>query len=140
MAVPDKNRGRSKSFRMLMAMFRTMILILIIVFVVILAIFFIRKAYGIGYEVTGYVPETGEDDVVQTMVTFTDEMTVRDLAELLIRRELIDESADAFVIQERISDHHGLLKPGTYVLSSSMTIEEMLDVMDGEEEENEEDE
>ena len=42
-----------------------------------------------------------------------------------------------FVLQELLSEYHGKIKEGAYTLNTSMTVEEMLEVMSGEAEETE---
>ena len=129
MPVPRDNADQTKGYRAFIAIIKTVIRILVIVFVIIAAYFLIRNAYKIGYDVTGNVPVDKSDDAFETMVIISKDMSVKDIGELLIDKGLIKEEANSFVIQEWISDYHDEIVPGTYVLNSSMTVEEMLKIM-----------
>ena len=66
-------------------------------------------------------------------VTITDDMSVRQIGKLLISNGLLNESANAFVVQELISGYHGEILPGTYTLRTSMTADDMFPVLAQEE-------
>ena len=70
-------------------------------------------------------------------VVLTSDMTVKEAAQLLERRGLIRD-ADIFRIQLKISKYEELIKPGEYVLNTSMTPKELMKILSGEEEEDEE--
>lgn len=99
-------------------------------------IFYIYKAattaYDYGYRIfaEGAVAEEPGFDVV---VTITSDKGVKDIGELLESRGLIRDSK-LFVLQELLSEEHGKIKEGVYTLNTSMTAEEMLGIMAGEEE------
>lgn len=70
-------------------------------------------------------------------VTLTSDMSAEDAARLLEKKGLVKD-ADIFRLQLKINDYEEELKPGTYVLNTSMTPKEMMAVMSGEAEEEEE--
>ena len=55
-------------------------------------------------------------------------MSVMDIAELLENRGLVEDKM-LFYLQERFSEYHGLIAPGTYELSPSQTADEMIAIM-----------
>ena len=61
-------------------------------------------------------------------VTIKQGDSVSDIADKLAEVGLITDKR-LFKLQEKFSDYHGLEAPGTYELSTSMTPEEMLQIM-----------
>ena len=95
-------------------------------------------AYDYGYRVFTEEPVSlGEGRTIS--VSVEEPVSVRDVSKMLEERGLIRD-ANLFVIQELLSENHGKLQAGIYDLSTSMTAEEMMDVMaaDAPEEEEEE--
>lgn len=140
MPVPQYDENQTKGYRIFLTGIKGVIRILILVFIVVIAIFLIRAAYRIGYEVTGTKPLDSGENAKESMVVISKEMSPKDIADLLIEKGLIDEDPYAFVLQERLSEYHDEIVPGTYVLNTSMTVDDMLRIMaradDKEEEEN----
>ncbi|MGI6118629.1 MAG: aminodeoxychorismate lyase [Bilifractor sp.] len=95
-----------------------------------------HEAYKLGYNVLYQVP-VDEGEGREIKVTITDDMSVREIGEMLKNAGLLEENPTVFVLQERISDYHDKIIPGTYTLSTSMTADEMLRVMAGESEDEE---
>jgi cell division protein YceG involved in septum cleavage len=106
-------------------------LILITVAIIVIG----HEAYQLGYSAL-YQVSVDEGDGRTIEVTVTDDMSVRDIGKMLQDKGLLNESPTVFVIQERISEYHGKILPGTYQLSTGMTADEMLRVMAGDDEDN----
>jgi len=70
-------------------------------------------------------------------VSLTRDMSAKDVAKLLEKKGLV-EDAKIFQLQLKINDYEEAWKPGKYVLNTSMTPKEMMAVMAGETEEEEE--
>lgn len=70
-------------------------------------------------------------------VTLTGDMGTKETARLLERKGLIKD-ADIFRIQLKVNGYEEKLKPGAYVLNTSMTPKEMMKAMAGEAGEGEE--
>ncbi len=91
-----------------------------------------QMAYGFGYRVftekAVSLPEEGEDKVVQVSAG----MEAKELGELLEKKGLIRD-ANLFVLQMTLSAYSKKVREGTYTLSTSMTAQEMLQVMSAEE-------
>ncbi len=107
-----------------------------VVLFVIAAMFIYKYAligYDYGYRIFGEEPmATGEGRKVA--VTVGADMGVKDIGQTLENKGLIRD-ANLFRIQERLSEHHGEIKPGIYELNTNMTAEEMIAIMASVEEE-----
>lgn len=94
-----------------------------------------KRVYNFGYRVFTEapvdLPEESKDKVVQV----TSGMGAKDLGNLLEKKGLIRD-ARLFVVQLRLSSYSGDIKPGTYTLSTSMTAQEMMQIMSAEDLEN----
>lgn len=97
-------------------------------------------AYDYGYRIFTETPVSqGEGRIIS--ISVDDPVSVKDVGRVLEERGLIRD-ANLFVIQELVSENHGKIQPGIYDLSTSMTAQEMLEVMaaeapeEGEEEES----
>ncbi len=91
-----------------------------------------KRAYAFGYRVFTEkavdLPEEGKDKVVQVVA----DMGAKELGDLLKKKGLIRD-ANLFVLQLKLSAYSGEIKEGTYTLSTSMTAQEMMQVMSAEE-------
>ena len=66
-------------------------------------------------------------------VTITENMSIGEIAELLEMRELIQDDK-VFRVQYLLSEYRGEIVPGSYVLNTSQTADEMLAVISRQEE------
>ena len=90
----------------------------------------VRHYYYVGY---GIFSQQGKDATgTGRVVEFTVEegMSANSLGKKLEEAGLI-ESARLFVLQEKVSDFSGMYVPGTYMLSSELTTEEILRIISG---------
>lgn len=86
-----------------------------------------KLAYNYGYRIFNQVPvSSGTGRTVS--VTIKEGDSVSTIADKLAEVGLITDKR-LFKLQEKFSDYHGLETPGTYELSTSMTPEEMLQIM-----------
>lgn len=103
------------------------------VVVIIFAIFFIYKGalicYDYGYRIFTEPAYTIEGGTTQT-IAYTKDMSPKDLGRMLEEKGLIGD-ATLFTLQYYLSEFKGDVKNGVYQLSSSMTAEEMMEVMTG---------
>ncbi len=98
-----------------------------VIIVVMLISKYSKVAYNYGYRIFNQVPvSSGTGRTVS--VTISDGDSAKKIAEKLSNVGLITDK-NLFVIQEKFSDYHGLEAAGTYELSTSMTPEEMLQIM-----------
>ena len=115
-----------KKYRFFLTGARTSVKILFAILLVVVVIFLAGRACSLGYEVTSYKPLTTSDSVLDQKIEITSDMSIEDVGRLLIDKEIIGESLNAFLIQEQFSDYHNQFIPGTYTLNPSMTIDEIL--------------
>ena len=86
-------------------------------------------AYSYGYQIYNQQPlAAGEGRSVSVSISESD--SVNDIGTMLVNKGLISD-AKLFWLQERLSEYHGMIQPGTYDLSTSMTPDEMIQIMAG---------
>ena len=106
--------------------------ILLTVILVLVLIFAGRRAYGFGYRV--FAQETmSSPPGKKVAVTITENMSIGEIAELLEMRELIQDDK-VFRVQYLLSEYRGEIVPGSYVLNTYQTADEMLAVISRQEE------
>ena len=107
---------------------------LIIYALIALAILFMagqaKHYYDVGYGVFSQESKDAPGTGKAVLFTVEEGVNAARLGEQL-EAEGIVESAQLFVIQERVSDYAGKYVPGTYALSSEMTTEEIMRVISG---------
>lgn len=105
------------------------------VVVAVIAIMYIYKymgmAYDYGYRLFSEKPVSEGSGIVVT-VTIGEDHSTRDIGKMLEEKGLIRDGV-LFILQELASEHRGEIKPGKYDLSTSMTAEEMITIMSGNE-------
>lgn len=131
--MADK-RNSDLGYRIVLAGFQGVFHILVYILAAVILILLAKRAYSIGYQVVSNGPVAKENGVDVT-VTITDDMTVMEIGELLRDWGLIDEEPLSFLIQETVSEYHNKILPGTYVLNTGMTVDEMLQAMSPSDEE-----
>ena len=83
--------------------------------------------YEYGYRIFEEPPmSTGEGRVVT--VTVTEKMPPKEIGELFLSKGLIRDDK-LFVLQYYLSEFKKDVKPGTFELTTAMTVEEMMEVM-----------
>ncbi len=113
----------------------TIIKIVAVVFLVSFVYETAVKAYDYGYRVFAEEPvSVGEGRTISISVGAGD--SVRDIGKNLEEKGLIRD-ANLFFVQELLSEYHGKIIPGIYDLNTSMTNDEMLEIMSSEQEEEE---
>ncbi len=126
MRKPEEEFDSEKKYRFFLTGARTSVKILFAILLVVVVIFLAGRACSLGYEVTSYKPLTTSDSVLDQEIEITSDMSIEDIGRMLIDKEIINESLNAFLIQEQFSDYHDQFIPGTYTLNPSMTIDEIL--------------
>lgn len=138
MNMSEFDGSRTKGYKAAMGGINIVARLLIAVLIVAALIFFGRMAYSLGYEAFSQKTAAPEGEGHDIVVTITEDMTVSDVWELLQSSGLIDESENAFKLQDILFGLDGKILPGEYVLNTSMTVNEMYQVMSTEPEEEEE--
>ena len=116
-----------KSKDVVVSVFSTVFKIVVAIVIVMLVYKWSMSAYEYGQRVFNEPPvAVGEGRDVTVTVNQGD--TVKEISKLLEEAGLIRD-AELFMIQEMLSEYKDKMKPGTYVLSTSMTTEEMMQIM-----------
>ncbi len=100
------------------------VLIFVIFTVATRAVSFYQIGYDLFFQEAADAPGTG----FTTTITVTEDMSARDVGHLL-ESEGIIKSEWLFWLQEKVSDYSGMIRPGTYEVSSEMTAEEILAII-----------
>lgn len=101
--------------------------IVVAVIVIMLVYKYSVQAYDYGFRIFGEEPvSSGEGRVVT--VTVSEDMSVKDIGQMLEKKSLIRDG-ELFVWQEKASEYKGMIQPGVYDLNTSMTAEEMIEIM-----------
>ncbi len=132
----EKNVKHGKAYAIVLNGAKLVVVALFAVLVVFLIIYFSKKAYTLGYETATYEPVTSENEAVEIEVTITRSMTATDIGEMLIEAGLVNESLEAFLLQDRLSGLHDEYIPGTYTLDTSLTVDEILQIICTEEDDD----
>ena len=112
---------------------------LLIAFVLIFFLIYIgRVAYSLGYEAFSQNAVSSAEEGHDVTVTVTEDMSTSDIWEMLRKAGLIKESENAFRLQDMMFGLDGKIRPGEYTLNTSMTVNEMYQIMSAEPEEEEE--
>ena len=138
MNMSEFDGSRTKGYKAAMGSVNIVIRLLIAVLIVAALVFFGRMAYSLGYEAFSQKAAAPEGEGRDVAVTITEDMTVSDIWMLLQDSGLINESENAFKMQDILFGLDGKILPGEYVLNTSMTVNEMYQIMSTEPEEEEE--
>ncbi|MCI5620932.1 MAG: endolytic transglycosylase MltG [Lachnospiraceae bacterium] len=93
-------------------------------------------AYDMGYRLFTEEPVSSEENGQNVALQITEDMSARDIGKILEERNLVRDG-NLFAMQLTLSAYKDKLVPGVYTLNSSMTAEEMMQVMSQTEEEKE---
>lgn len=102
--------------------------ILLYILVVIAIIYVGKTAYSFGYAVFNQVPVAAKGQGQDITVVVKEEDSVKDVAKTLKRKGVIADDT-IFRVQEYLSDYHEQIKPGTYILNTEQTTEEILAIL-----------
>ncbi|MBQ7955003.1 MAG: endolytic transglycosylase MltG [Lachnospiraceae bacterium] len=102
------------------------------VVVTILVVYYVYQgamlAYDYGYRIFTEPAMTAEDEGWDVTVTVTKGNSTMEIAENLQGKGLIRD-AKLFYLQNLLSEYKDTMKAGTYVLNTSMTAKEMMEIM-----------
>ena len=125
-------KNKSTAYRVAVGGAKGLLRLLIYLCVVLAIVFAGKTAYSFGYLVFDETPmaETKEAGQDVTVIVKEDE-SVYQIGQTLEKKGLIERPV-IFWMQERLSDYHGKIKPGTYILNTHQVTEEMLAILSGE--------
>ena len=97
--------------------------------IIAIAVIYIGKsAYDFGYDIFYQQPMDSEEEGRDITVVVEDGDSVYQIGKTLENRGLIRD-AKVFVVQEKLSNYSGMLQTGTYILNTSMTPDEMMEIL-----------
>ncbi len=85
-------------------------------------------AYDYGYRIFAEPAMTTEEEGWDVKVTVAMGSSTKEIGELLKGKGLIRDT-NLFFLQHLLSEYRDEIKPGTYVLNTSMTAKEMIEIM-----------
>lgn len=121
-------KKKSKAYQAAVGGATGMIRILIYLCIVLVIVLAGREAYKFGYAIFNQVPMADEKNGQDVTVVIKEGQSVKEIGKVLKSKDLIDD-ANIFVVQELLSNYHGKLQPGTYILNTSQTADEMMAIM-----------
>ncbi len=116
--------GRRTLLRAAAVIARLMVCLLIILAMVRIG----RYAYSVGYQVFGQRQGQAEEPGETLTVDITEGMGTEEIGSLLKEKGLVDDVL-VFRIQKLLSGDGGAIQPGTYVLNTAMSAEQILDTL-----------
>lgn len=102
---------------------------LIYIFLLLVLVLAGKTAYDFGYDVFDQRPVASADNGKDITIEVKEGMNEKEIGELLIENGLIEESLSVFRAQVIFSGYRDMLKPGTYILNTSQTVDEMLEIL-----------
>lgn len=108
---------------------RGILKILIYICLFLVLVFAGKTAYDFGYDIFNQQPLAEEGSGKDVTIEVKEGMNEREIGELLIENGLIEESLGVFQAQVIFSGYQGTLKAGTYLLNTSQTVDEMLEIL-----------
>ena len=87
-----------------------------------------KTAYDFGYNIFYQQPMDSEEEGRDVTVAVEEGDSVYQTGRTLESRGLIQD-AKVFVVQEKLSNYSGKLQPGTYILNTSMTPDEIMEIL-----------
>lgn len=87
-----------------------------------------KTAYDFGYNIFYQQPMESEEEGRDVTVAVEEGDSVYQIGRTLESRGLIQD-AKVFVVQEKLSNYSGKLQPGTYILNTSMTPDEIMEIL-----------
>lgn len=128
----SKKKKKDTAYRKAVSGAKGLLRVLIYICVILVIIFAGRTAYSFGYLVFDQHPMAATQEEGQDVtVVVKEEESVYQVGETLEEKGLI-EHPTIFWVQELLSDHHGEIKPGTYLLNTHQNANEMLKILIGE--------
>ena len=128
--------GKRTAFKIAVFGVKSIIKLAVYIAIAYLVIEICKSAFSFGYAVF-YQKPVAENYGKEITVEIPEEASASDIGKILEEAGLIRDSR-VFVLQEFFSNYHDKIQPGTYVLNTEQTADEMIVIM-GSEAESEKD-
>lgn len=130
----SSGRGKVKKKRISVGAIMDTIFSFLIYAVILIAVVFIigqaRRYYNVGYAMFDQEAKDAPGTGVTAPITITEGMTASEVGNLLETAGIVDSSR-IFMLQEKVSDYADTFVPGTYTLSSEMTVDQIMEILSG---------
>ena len=123
------SRKKRSGYRIALSGVRGLVRILLYLLAALFILYAGRSAYRFGYDVfneRAMAKEPGKG----VILVIPEDTGTRETAQML-RDEGLIADVNVFLVQERLSAYHGMIKPGRYVLRTSMTPTQILEIISG---------
>lgn len=129
--MASKKKKKDATYQAAVSGAKGTIRILLYVLLICILIFVGKTAYSFGYLIFYQEPEadTQADGQNVTVIVHEDD-SVYDVGVTLQEKGLIERPV-IFWAQEKLSDYRGKIQPGTYLLNTHETVDEMLAILSG---------
>lgn len=111
----------------------TLIKILFMIFFIMLLVYLFHEAQEVGYKVFSDRAKDTEKTAIESIITVTEKESLLNIAKDLERAGLV-KNAYITAMAFRTMDDYDQIKPGEYIMRSSMRPSEMMKIMIGEDE------
>ena len=108
---------------------KSVLKIAIYIVVILLILNICKRAISFGYQVFHQEPMS-EEYIIDVTVEIPVEASASEIGSILEKNGLIKDGM-IFILQEYLSNYHGKIEGGTYVLNTGQTPDEMIAVMAG---------
>lgn len=123
-------KNMDTGYRVALTSARGIIRLLLYICGIVLIIYLGKTTYGFGYDVFNQKPVAASEDKGQDVTVIIKEGTsTYEIGKLLQDKNLINEGPLVFWTQARLSDYYGRLEPGSYILNTYQTVDEMLEIL-----------
>lgn len=124
-------KKKNSAYQSVLATVQGFVRFLLYILVALIVVYMGQAAYKFGYMVFDTAPlAKSEDDAMYVTVVIHEDDTMYQIGETLANKGLF-ENAAVFWVQELLTEYEGEIKPGTYFLNTSQTLEEMFAVLTG---------
>lgn len=104
--------------------------ILIYIFGIVLILYLGKSTYSFGYDVFARKPVASSESKGQDVtVIIKGDTSTYGIGKQLSEKGLIANGPVVFWVQVRLSDYYGKLEPGSYILNTYQTVDEMLEIL-----------
>ena len=122
-------RKKDAGYRAAVTGARGILKVLVYICLLLVLVFSGKTAYDFGYDIFNQQPVAKAGDGKEVTIEIKEGYSVKEVGELLIENGLIEERLSVFQAQVVFSGYKDALKPGTYILNTSQTVDDMLEIL-----------
>lgn len=123
-------RNKDTGYKVALTSARGILRFLLYICGIVLIVYLGKTTYSFGYDVFSQKPVAASEAKGQDVTVIVKEGTsTYAIGKLLQEKGLIAEGPLVFWTQVRLSDYYGKLEPGSYILNTYQTVDEMLEIL-----------